>query len=96
MPPLIADLKVFHRELQLITMIVHSEGLSAVDKLVLDGDCHIGISVIPREIPVTGASLERRFLTSVEMVPVVASGHALAQLGRPISTAELQDHSSSS
>jgi DNA-binding transcriptional LysR family regulator len=89
---LITGLKDFHAEFPLLPLVVHTEGLAAVAKLVFDGKCHVGISVVPDNLPKWETSLERRFLMSVEMVAVVALDSPLGRHGRAVTRHELKDH----
>ena len=67
---------------------VHSEVLGAVDSLVLEGTCHLGVTGSRDE---EAADLTRSFLTKITMVPVVAAVHPMARLPAPISAAAAQE-----
>jgi len=88
-PPLIAALCAIRQEFPLLSLTLYTEALGAVESRVLDGTCSLGISAL---IPRGEDELERRFLTEVEMVPVVAADHALAQLDGEVPLMELQRH----
>ncbi|MDQ3031886.1 MAG: LysR family transcriptional regulator [Myxococcota bacterium] len=71
-----------------VPLRIHTETLSAVSALVIDGTCQIG--VVGPDAPTP--TLERHHLTTVRMVPVVARSHPLAGGERRIPTRELADH----
>lgn len=71
-----------------VELRLHTETLSAVSTLVLDGTCQIG--VIGPAAHAQG--LERQYFASVQLVPVVAKGHPLAARAGRISTHVLAEH----
>lgn len=71
-----------------VPLRIHTETLSAVSALVLDGTCQIG--VVGPDAPTP--NLERQHLTTVRMVPVVGATHPLASGKRRIPTRELAEH----
>jgi len=87
-PTLVDSLHAFKEAHPTVPLRLHSEALGAVAKLVSDGTCQLGISGPLREFP---DGLERRPLTSVRIVSVVAPDHPLAQHPRP-STSLLRRH----
>jgi DNA-binding transcriptional LysR family regulator len=87
--PLIATLSALRQEFPLLTVALYTEALGAVESLVLEGKCSLGISAL---LSRADDRLKRRYLTEVEMIPVTAAGHPLAQLDGMISLMELQRH----
>ncbi len=59
----------------LVALHLRTEALGAVTQLVLDGTCQIGIGVGLVE----GRELHAEPVTSIELIPVAAPDHALAQ-----------------
>ncbi|AKF05504.1 LysR family transcriptional regulator [Sandaracinus amylolyticus] len=71
-----------------VPLRIHTETLSAVSALVLDGTCQLG--VVGPDAPAVG--LERHHLTTVLMIPVVAPSHPLAREKSRITTKRLAEH----
>ena len=71
-----------------VPLRIHTETLSAVSALVLDGTCQLGI-VGPDALAV---GLERTHLTTVRMIPLVAAGHPLAREPHRVSARRLARH----
>ena len=71
-----------------IELHLHTETLSAVSALVLDGTCQIGVIGPAAHAP----GLERQRFVSVRLVPVVAREHPLAASPAGVSTQALADH----
>lgn len=71
-----------------VDLRVDTQTMSAVSARVLAGVATLGV-VSPMGL---AASLERRLLSSVAMIPVAASEHPLAGVRGPIARAELERH----
>lgn len=78
MPKLVDALRELSSRYPLVPLHLRTEALGAVASLVLDGTCQIGIGV---DLEDRTRELVRTPLVGVEMVPVAAPGHALAQRG---------------
>lgn len=78
----------FAREFPSVELRLHTETLSAVAALVLDGSCELGV-VGPAALT---PGLERVHLASVRMVTVVAKQHPLAARRARISSRVLAEH----
>ena len=88
--PCLVDLcQAFKERYPRVELRVHAEVLSAVDDLVLDGTCTLGIA---SGIGAETEELSRSFLTQFSTVPVVCAGHPLTQSGNPLTAAQLIDH----
>ncbi len=70
--------------------LAHTEGIDAVDLRVREGTVLLGISPEIERLPNDG--LERRFLTEITLVSVVAAEHPLARYPGPIPIKELERH----
>ncbi|AUX26714.1 LysR family transcriptional regulator [Sorangium cellulosum] len=78
----------FAREFPTVELRLHTETLSSVSALVLDGTCQIG--VIGPAAHAQG--LEREHFASVQLIPVVAKEHPLAARAGRIPTQVLAEH----
>lgn len=78
----------FAREFPSVDLRVDTQAMSAVAARVLDGTATIGV-VSPLGLT---AGLERQVLSPIQMIPVVAPGHALARFKGRIPTARFADH----
>lgn len=85
---LAAACREFAEKYPTVPLRIHTETLSAVSSLVIDGTCEVG--VVGPDAPAAG--LERRHLTTVRMVPLVAAGHPLARERGRIPTRRLAAH----
>jgi len=79
--------KAFQEQFPTVSLHIHTEVLSAVAALVLEGTCHVGIS---GPIGVDAEELERHFITHIPMVPVAAASLPLSELPSPISRAHVR------
>ena len=86
---LVAALDAFARAFPTVALRLRVEALGGVVQLVLDGTCTLGISG-PMGIRVGG--LERRLIRHIDLIPVVAPGHPLAQLPPPLPAAAFHEH----
>jgi DNA-binding transcriptional LysR family regulator len=77
----------FRREFPSVDLRVDTQTMTAVSARVIDGSATIGVA---SPMGVT-AGLERKVLTTIQMVPVVAPVHPLAALRGPIPTTALRD-----
>jgi DNA-binding transcriptional LysR family regulator len=80
--------RAFQEAHPLVPLQLHVESLGAVSNLVLDRTAAIGVCGIPH---VAHAELERTAAGSVQLVPVCAPSHPLAQRGS-IQPGEARDH----
>lgn len=87
--PLVAALEAFARAFPTVGLRLQIEALGGVVQQVLAGACGLGISG-PMGIRADG--LERRLIRHIDLIPVVAPGHRLAQLPPPLPEAAFQDH----
>jgi len=85
---LIAICRAFQREFPAVSLRLHTDVLEGVAARVRSGECTMGITGVSAE---GSAGLERRFLTHVELVPVAAADHSLAQHDGALSDAELRE-----
>ncbi|HKO50235.1 MAG TPA: LysR family transcriptional regulator [Polyangiaceae bacterium] len=81
--------RAFRAQFPGVSLRIHSEVLSVISKLVIDGTCQVGVSGTTR---VTSADLNSRFLCEVALVTVAASDHPLASAAAPIPTAVALNH----
>ena len=77
----------FKGEFPSVDLRVDTQTMTGVSARVLDGAATIGVASPMGVAP----GLERRVLTAIKMVPVVAATHPLAQLRGAIPTAQLRD-----
>jgi DNA-binding transcriptional LysR family regulator len=86
---LTAAVQAFQQAFPSTPLRLYVEALGAVVQPLIDGNCRVAIIGSLPEIPAGCAS---EFLLSVAAVAVVAPGHALAKLKRPISQAAAGEH----
>src|SRR4051812_21076771 len=77
----------FRDEFPSVDLRVDTQTMTGVSARVIDGSATIGVA---SPMGVT-AGLERKVLTTIQMIPVVAPQHPLAELRGPIPTARLRD-----
>ena len=77
----------FRSEFPSVDLRVDTQTMTGVSARVLDGSATIGVASPMGVSP----ALERKVLTAIKMVPVVAPGHPFAALRGPIPTARLRD-----
>lgn len=77
----------FRDEFPSVDLRVDTQTMTGVSARVIDGSATIGVA---SPMGVT-AGLERKVLTTIQMVPVVAPEHPLASLRGPIPTTRLRD-----
>lgn len=83
---LLTGLAAFNERYPSVDLHLRTEALGAVTQAVLDGECQLGISIDLGAFP---RSLVVRPLTTIEMVPVAAPSHRLAQLDAQIAEEDL-------
>lgn len=88
MPKLVDALRELSERYPLVPLHLRTEALGAVASLVLDGTCQIGIGV---DIEERTRELVHTPLLAVEMVPVAAPTHLLAQRGGPLGADDVRD-----
>jgi len=86
---LVRILHAFQQEFPTVAMRLRTEALGAVTELVLQRECHIGIS---GWMPGTPDTIERQSCGFVTMVPVASPEHPLAQIAGKIPSAVLREH----
>lgn len=84
---LVALCKQFRDEFPSVDLRVDTQVMTGVSARVLDGSATIGVAIPMGVAP----GLERKVLTTIQMVPVVAPGHPLAAIRGAISAARLRD-----
>jgi DNA-binding transcriptional LysR family regulator len=77
----------FAKQFPTVELRVDVQTMSVVAQRVLDGAATAGVAV-----SAMAGALERRALTPIAMVPVVAAGHVLAKKRGRLSLATLSDH----
>lgn len=77
----------FRAEFPSVDLRVDTQAMTGVSARVLDGSATIGVASPLGAAP----GLERKVLTAIQMLPVVAPGHPLAAMRGPIPTARLGD-----
>jgi DNA-binding transcriptional LysR family regulator len=77
----------FRAEFPSVDLRVDTQTMTGVSARVIEGSATIGVA-LPMSVT---AGLERKVLTTIRMIPVVAPSHPLAAVRRPISTARLRD-----
>jgi DNA-binding transcriptional LysR family regulator len=77
----------FRTEFPSVDLRVDTQTMTGVSARVIDGSATIGVASPMGVSP----ALERKVLTAIKMVPVVAPGHPFATLRRPIPTVRLRD-----
>lgn len=89
MPPVVEALRAFTARFPTVPPRVYVQSLGAAAELVLDGTCMIGLL----QLVFSDIALLKRFpLLTIDLVPVAAPGHPLAQIDGPIETHILHDH----
>jgi DNA-binding transcriptional LysR family regulator len=89
MPPVVEALRAFTERFPTVPPRVYVQPLGAAAELVLDGTCMIGLL----QLVFSDIALLKRFpLLTIDLVPVVAPGHPLAEIDGPIETHVLHDH----
>jgi DNA-binding transcriptional LysR family regulator len=86
---LMASLKALSKEFPLTPVTVFTEGLGGCEQRLRDGVARFAIYPLA---PMRPRDLVAEFLTSVEMLPVVAANHPLAALAGPIPREALEPH----
>lgn len=86
---LVRMLNEFQQQFPTVALRLRIECLGTVTQLVLDGECHIGISGSIISMP---DAIERRGAGHVTMLIVTAPGHALAQIEGQIPASVLREH----
>jgi DNA-binding transcriptional LysR family regulator len=87
---LIESVRALQSEFPLLPVILHTEGMGTVETRVREGTVLLGISPELERLPDDG--LERRFLSEIALVSVVAAEHPLAGYPGPIPIKELERH----
>lgn len=77
----------FRAEFPSVDLRVDTQTMTGVSARVIDGSATIGVAS-PMGV---AAGLERKVLTAIHMVPVVAPQHPLAAVRGPVATAQLRD-----
>jgi DNA-binding transcriptional LysR family regulator len=89
MPPVVEALRAFTARFPTVPPRVYVQSLGAAAELVLDGTCMIGLL----QLGFSDIALLKRFpLLTIDLVPVVAPGHPLAEIDGPIETHVLHNH----
>ena len=88
-PRLVEALQAFALAFPTVALNLTMEALGGVLKLVLDGDCAIGISGPNQNWPHV---IEARTIGSVELVLVAAPIHPLAQAPQPVRISDAREH----
>jgi DNA-binding transcriptional LysR family regulator len=85
--PALVDLcKQFRGEFPSVDLRVDTQTMTGVSARVIEGSVTLGVAAPMGVAP----GLERKVLTAIQMVPVVAADHPLAAVRGPISTARLR------
>jgi DNA-binding transcriptional LysR family regulator len=89
MPPVVEALRAFTERFPTVPPRVYVQSLGAAAELVLDGTCMIGLL----QLVFSDIALLKRFpLLTIDLLPVVAPGHPLAEFDGPIETHVLNQH----
>jgi DNA-binding transcriptional LysR family regulator len=83
--PLLELCAAFSREFPSIDLRIDTQVMSAVAERVLSGSATLGVVSPPGVL----AGLERQSLATIDMLPLVSPGHALARAKTPVSEKEL-------
>ncbi len=86
---LVAALEAFAAAFPTVALRLRVETLGAVVELVLGGVCGLGIS---SPMGVRADRLDSRLIRHIELIPVAAPGHPLAELPAPLPVASLHEH----
>jgi DNA-binding transcriptional LysR family regulator len=78
----------FRSEFPSVDLRVDTQTMTGVSARVIEGSATIGVASPMGVTP----GLERKVLTTIQMLPVVAKQHPLAAVRGPIPTARLRDH----
>lgn len=89
MDVLVNVLRAFQASYPMVSLRLRTEALGAVAQLVVQGVCQLGISGPLDNFP---SSLAQEGIADIQLVPVVAKTHPLAQLSDPIPTQALQKY----
>jgi DNA-binding transcriptional LysR family regulator len=87
---IIESLRALQSAFPSLPVTLHTEGVDTVDMRVREGTVLLGIS--PEIERLADDGLERRFLSEITLVSVVAAGHPLANYLGPIPIKELERH----
>ncbi len=85
---LVSLARAFQGSFPTVSLRIHTQVLTAVIELVLDGRCQVGLA---GPVGLDAKNLKRRFVTNILTVPVVANTHVLASQQGPIPTSALLD-----
>ncbi|HKT96058.1 MAG TPA: LysR family transcriptional regulator [Paraburkholderia sp.] len=88
-PRLVEALQAFALAFPTVALNLTMEALGGVLKLVLDGDCAIGISGPNQNWPHV---IEAHKIGTVELVLVAAPSHPLAQAAQPVRISDAREH----
>jgi DNA-binding transcriptional LysR family regulator len=89
MPPVVEALRAFTERFPTVPPRVYVQSLGAAAELVLDGTCMIGLL----QLVFSDIALLKRFpLLTIDLLPVVAPDHPLAEFDEPIETHVLHKH----
>ncbi|POR48467.1 LysR family transcriptional regulator [Paraburkholderia eburnea] len=86
---LVEALQAFALAFPTVALNLTMEALGGVLKLVLDGDCAIGLSGPNQNWPHV---IEAQSIGTVELVLVAAPGHPLAQMPQPVRISDAREH----
>lgn len=86
---LVNAIGAFRMEFPEVSLVVHTEALGGVAKLVRDRVCQLGVSTYLPEYP---RELEQRTLASIPMCAVVGKHHPLSTAKHALSNTELRQH----
>jgi DNA-binding transcriptional LysR family regulator len=86
---LVEALQAFAVAFPTVALNLTMEALGGVLKLVLDGDCALGISGPNQNWPHV---IEAQLIGTVELVLVAAPSHPLAMAGQPVRISDARDH----
>jgi DNA-binding transcriptional LysR family regulator len=89
MPLMLSALATFRERFPTVSLLLRTEAMGAVAELVQNGTCSVGISVVAPFLP---TELERRPLTTVQLVAVAAPTHELARLDGIVPARVLKRH----
>ncbi|AYG64469.1 LysR family transcriptional regulator [Rhizobium jaguaris] len=87
--PIMGSLKGLQAEFPDLTVSLFTDGPWSAERRLRDGSAAIAIGMIT---PVTAQSLRAHLLTSIELIPVVAPDHPLAQTKGPATREQLSEH----
>jgi DNA-binding transcriptional LysR family regulator len=87
---IIESLRALQSAFPSLPVTLHTEGVDTVDVRVREGTALLGIS--PETERLADDGLERRFLSEITLVSVVAAEHPLAKYPGPIPIKELERH----